>query len=415
MAETTQGSRMEVRAPEAGQSIIVTAEPGRDLVLDAAFEQAEARVDDGNVVFEFANGGQVVIEFSNLGEAEPPAIVMPDGTVLNAQEFLASLGEGDVEPAAGPEGGATGSGGVGEYRDDAGNIIDGVDKLGGLDPRDFTSITVEALEADDLNPLPSAGIALAAADEDGLRISELTMTPFDGNDDEVGNDHPARFAYAEGVLNYDFGGDGPAATNPFVWSLAGLDSLGVESRGNALQYEVVDGGTTLNAFYITEGIPGDDSPDGEFAVAAVPTEPVRVDVFSLKITDLDAGTFRFELYQPLDHSVSGTEDDILYNFTFTLTDGSGDTAVGGLNMIVDDDSPVATDAAINRTVDEDDIKTWLSDGNHPNDGDGDGSFTGDPAKWWDRGPATIEGSLASLVSFGADGRLRRAGSACPKM
>ncbi|SFL35781.1 T1SS-143 domain-containing protein/type I secretion C-terminal target domain (VC_A0849 subclass) [Desulfomicrobium norvegicum] len=399
MAETTQGTKLSVRAPEAGQSVIVSAIPGQDIVLDSAFDQAEPKMSDNNVVFEFADGGQVVIEFSDIPDGQVPNIILADGTVLNLQEFLASLSEGDVEPAAGPEGGATGSGGVGEYRDDAGNLIDGVDKLGGLDPRDFTAITVEALEADveDLNPLPSAGLAFGAADEDGLRVSELTMTPFDGNDDGADGDHPAQFAYAEGVLNYDFGGDGPSATTPFVWSLAGLVALGVESRGNELQYEVVDGGTTLNAFYITE------YPNGEYDNRIESLEPVRVDVFSLQVTDLAAGTYRFELYQPLDHSVSGTEDDILYNFSFTLTDGSGDSVVGGLNMIVDDDSPVATDAAINRTVDEDDIKTWLSDGNHPNDGNHDGSFTGDPYKWWDSGPANIKGSLASLVVFGADG------------
>ena len=398
MAETTQGAKLSVRAPEAGQSVIVSAIPGQDIVLDSAFDQAEPQMSDNNVVFEFADGGQVVIEFSDIPDGQVPNIILADGTVLNLQEFLASLSEGEVEPAAGPEGGATGSGGVGEYRDDAGNLIDGVDKLGGLDPRDFTSITVEAIDAtDELNPLPSAGLAFGAADEDGLRISELTMTPFDGNDDGADGDHPAQFAYAEGVLNYDFGGDGPSATTPFVWSLAGLVALGVESRGNALQYEVVDGGTTLNAFYITE------YPNGEYDNRIESLEPVRVDVFSLQVTDLAAGTYRFELYQPLDHSVSGTEDDILYNFSFTLTDGSGDSVVGGLNMIVDDDSPVATDAAINRTVDEDDIKTWLSDGNHPNDGNHDGSFTGDPYNWWDSGPANIKGSLASLVVFGADG------------
>lgn len=234
------------------------------------------------------------------------------------------------------------------------------------------------------------------------------MTPFDGNDDGADGDHPAQFAYAEGVLNYDFGGDGPSATTPFVWSLAGLVALGVESRGNALQYEVVDGGTTLNAFYITE------YPNGEYDSRIESLEPVRVDVFSLQVTDLAAGTYRFELYQPLDHSVSGTEDDILYNFSFTLTDGSGDSVVGGLNMIIDDDSPMATDAAINRTVDEDDIKTWLSDGNHPNDGNHDGSFTGDPYKWWDSGPANIKGPWHPW-SYWARTDRAKADSACPKM
>ncbi len=148
MAATTQNTRLEVKAPSAGQVVVLTAVPGQDFILEAAFDQAEIRMDGGNVAFEFAGGGRVVLDFSDLGETEAPGIVMPDGTVLNMQEFLAALGEGDIEPAAGPEGGADGSGGVGEYRDDAGNLIDGVDKLGVLDPREFTTISVESLDAD---------------------------------------------------------------------------------------------------------------------------------------------------------------------------------------------------------------------------------------------------------------------------
>jgi VCBS repeat-containing protein len=148
MAATTQNTRLEVKAPAAGQVVVLTAATGQDFILEAAFDQAEIRMDRGNVAFEFANGGRVVLDFTDLGDAEAPGIVMPDGTILNMQEFLAALGEGDIEPAAGPEGGADGSGGVGEYRDDAGNLIDGVNKLGVLDPREFTTISVESLDAD---------------------------------------------------------------------------------------------------------------------------------------------------------------------------------------------------------------------------------------------------------------------------
>lgn len=150
MATTTQNTRLEVKAPAAGQVVMLPAVPGQDFMLEAAFDQAEIRMDGGNVVFEFADGGRVVLDFTNLGEAEAPRIVMPDGTVLDMQEFLAALGDSEVEPAAGPEGGADGSGGVGEYRDDAGDILDGVAKLGVLGPRDFTSISVESLDADPL-------------------------------------------------------------------------------------------------------------------------------------------------------------------------------------------------------------------------------------------------------------------------
>jgi Ca2+-binding RTX toxin-like protein len=385
--------------------VIVNAVPGQDIVLEAAFDQAEVKMDGGNVIFEFANGGQVVLDFSDIGTAQAPNVVMPDGTILNMEEFLASLGESDVEPAAGPDGGATGSGGVGEYRDDAGNIIDGVDKLGVLDPREFTSVSVEALDADPLvvaeieNPLPTAGIVDAAADEDGMvvRLTE-PRTPFKGNKDERDGDHPAQFSYVEGSLSYDFGGDGPAGANPFVWSLNGLAAKGVTSQGNTLLYEVVDG-VTLNAYYM-----GPDNGEETYAKIAVIQDQdvpqVKYLVFTIQVQDIGTGAYRFELYRPLDHTDPSTEDDIVYNFSYTITDGSGDTAVGGVNMIVDDDSPVlAPESSEMKMVNESDLYTWYSQGT-------DGSWKGGPNTDYvpPHGHASfVSGSLAGLVNFGADG------------
>ncbi|MBA4263330.1 MAG: hypothetical protein C0443_15295, partial [Comamonadaceae bacterium] len=82
----------------------------------------------------------------------------------------------------------------------------------------------------------------------------------------------------------------------------------------------------------------------------------------------------------------------------------GDPVEGGVrvNVNVQDDIPVAVAAgSVTATVAENDIRTPLSTGTSPNDGNADGSFTGDPGQ--SRGPATVSGSLASLVSFGADG------------
>jgi VCBS repeat-containing protein len=412
MAET-QNSKQNVQAPQAGQTVIVNAIPGQDIVLEAAFDQAEVKMDGGNVVFEFANGGQVVLDFTDLGEAQAPNVVMPDGTVLDMQEFLAALGEKDDEPAAGPDGGGEGSGGVGEYQDDAGDVIGGLDMLNGFGPRAFSSTSVEALDADNVNPLPSAGFVSAAADEDGL-VRERGVTPFDGNNDEALGDNPATAATAKGFLNYDFGLDGPAATTPFTWNVAGLPT--VTSQGHEVLYEVSADGQTLTGYWEYQK-PFDQSSKGgmELLKADQPDSPemVTVKVFSLDLTNLETGEYLFTLYRPLDHSEFNTEDDIVYNFTFTVRDGSGDPASGGLNLIIDDDSPVARDdASITRTVDEDDIATRWSEGTSPDDGvwqhvgkgwHYDGSYTGDP-RYDHGGPANIWGSVKSLVSFGADGR-----------
>jgi T1SS-143 domain-containing protein len=122
-------------------------------------------------------------------------------------------------------------------------------------------------------------------------------------------------------------------------------------------------------------------------------------VFTVNLSDLESGSFDFSLLDNLDHPTANTEDDINLTFAFTATDSDGDTVNGSFSVTVDDDAPVATDATVSATVDEDDINTKQSQGNHPNDGDSDGSTTNGPLE---HGPALVSGSVASLASFGAD-------------
>lgn len=118
--------------------MLVRVEQGQDVVLDIDLSTADIQADGRQIAFSFPDGGQIVLDFTELGTAPLPNIVLADGTVLNVQEYLASLSGGDVEPAAGPDadGGGQGSG-VGEYQDDPGQTIPGVYKLDGLDPRQF--------------------------------------------------------------------------------------------------------------------------------------------------------------------------------------------------------------------------------------------------------------------------------------
>ncbi|GAB6110854.1 DUF5801 repeats-in-toxin domain-containing protein [Desulfomicrobium salsuginis] len=341
MAETTQNTKQIVQAPQAGETIVIKAMPGQDIVLSEAFEQVDPVLEGSTVLFAFDNGGKVVIDFADLGEVQIPNIVLADGTMLGVDEFLASvadnkeavLGGENIEPAAGPAAGGAASGGVGSYEDGAGDTIGGVSKLGGLDPRNFTTITVDSLEASPEPEIadgqPSASVTAGAVDEDGL---EGRVGFNDGIPGGLG-DHPTDSSVYSGSLGYDFGPDGPSATAPFSWNTGGLSAMGVTSQGNTVLYEVVDGGLTLNAYYIYGEPQGEAEGDYEYG---------RVEVFSVTVTDVAAGAFVFELYKPLDHTVSGTEDDIVYNIGFTITDGNGDAATGGLSMIVDDDSPVIT-------------------------------------------------------------------------
>jgi hypothetical protein len=260
----TQNSKQTVEAPQAGQTVIVNAIPGQDIVLDAAFEQAEVKMDDGNVIFEFANGGQVVIDFTNLGEAEAPNVVMPDGTILGMEEFLASLGDGDIEPAAGPAAGAAGSGGVGEYQDDPGDVIDGLAMLDGLGPNAFVSTTVEALEANDLNSIPELLTA------DNVLVEDESL-PEGNNEDDGGvgslsgtivdNVNWGADGFGE-VTGFNVGGTAFAAGSTVFWAQNGA-FLGTSGEGAAASLIVNADGTytfsLIDNMLLGQGVQGEQT------------------------------------------------------------------------------------------------------------------------------------------------------------
>jgi len=87
--------------------------------------------------------------------------------------------------------------------------------------------------------------------------------------------------------------------------------------------------------------------------------------------------------------------------TVTVTDGDGDSASQsvdvGPTIRFEDDRPSLTGAVIERTVDEDDIDTAWSQGNHPGDGSADGSLTEGST-----GAAIVSGTLSTLIKVGAD-------------
>lgn len=146
MAQKKYDGRQVVQSPKPGETVVIYAVADEDILLSDDFEQADVQLEGDRLVFEFENGGQVVLEFTDLDDSQTPNIVLADGTLLSVQEFLAYLGERDVEPAAGPEGSATQGGGVGEYDDDPGNLLDGVDMLDGFDAR---TIALPALDEPD--------------------------------------------------------------------------------------------------------------------------------------------------------------------------------------------------------------------------------------------------------------------------
>ncbi len=307
----------------ADERIVTESDGGVSLMLDGP---PPSQIDIGRM-------SDVLMNEDVYAGGSAEAVTDSSADAEKIQEALE--GKGDIELDATAAGGAAGTGSATLVQfglDGAeGNVTSGAETTG------FTQGTVEPLDAilaaDDT---PTGGIDVAAVDEDGLPYNWITGSV--GVGDAADGDHPAVLRSFEGNLTYTFGNDGQAAVNPFVWGTDGLAEKGVTSQGHELLYEVSEDGLTLTAYY--EGERGISQISDNINVQELPElDSGRVIVFTATVTDVTAGTYTFTLYQPLDHAVAGTEDDILYNFTYTLTDGNGTMGTGSLGMTIDDDMP----------------------------------------------------------------------------
>ena len=240
-------------------------------------------------------------------------------------------------------------------------------------------------------------------DEDGLEGGIA-----DGVDDVPGED-----AEIDGTLNYDFGDDGAgdidfASLNGTTVQATGDEGLqNLTSNANPITY-VWEAGTHTLTGVANEG------DDGEY------------DVFTLVVTDINTGEYTFTLIEQVDHPTGatedllGTEDDLVLNLPFTVTDFDGDTANGSLEVTIDDDSPVAEVADVatpTLVLDESPAPTgedsdYLADPEDViNDGINDGissvsaDFTGNfvtPITFGADGPASEDSIGYSLVLTGSD-------------
>lgn len=148
-----------LNTPQAQQAITIPVTPNMDLELgfDPGSETQLSREGD-NLIFTFENGGQIILtDFYAQAPEDLPTMEI-QGAQIEAQDFLASLGDETLLPAAGPtapQAAATDSSGSGAYNDGSGSLIDGVDYLGTLG-RDFWGGTTRP-------PLTDEGVLVAEA------------------------------------------------------------------------------------------------------------------------------------------------------------------------------------------------------------------------------------------------------------
>ncbi|KRR21582.1 DUF5801 repeats-in-toxin domain-containing protein [Bradyrhizobium retamae] len=241
---------------------------------------------------------------------------------------------------------------------------------------------------DDGPVLIGEGSVIGTVDEDGLAVHNADA----GRTGELAG---TGSAVATGSLAslVDFGTDGPAATGFKVAVQNTPVDSGLTSQGAHVL--IVSDGTTLHG-YVETGVAGSGFSGGDR------------EVFTLTVGA--DGFYTFTLKDQIDHpTLNNAEGDNGENILTTsldlsafivATDGDGDhinLGEGTFKIEIQDDIPVLTGASISRTVDEDDILTPWSQGTSPNDGSADGSTTENFT-----GAAIVSGTLAGLVSVGAD-------------
>ncbi|NML76389.1 tandem-95 repeat protein [Rhizobium sp. S-51] len=279
----------------------------------------------------------------------------------------------------------------GSFRFDLNDVID--HPVGGGENNVILPFSYTATDSDGDSFTSSFSVGI---DDDSPYVGESTRGTVEDEAVNGGNDEAADelSAVATGSLAIRWGADDAnngsgglgdrsvAFTNATV-TVAGAADDALSSLGRAVHTTILEDGTLVG--YVGGTAPTVATGEGSANV-----------VFYATLSDAsNRGSYSFTLVQPLDHAAGSGENTLSLTLNYTATDSDGDTATGSFVVDVVDDIP-APGEAVSVTVDEDDINTLLSSGNHPNDGIADGSLT----TWY--GAATVSGSVASTVSFGSD-------------
>ena len=148
-----------LQSPGQGATVHVPVQVGENFAFDFDMATAHFSVDGNNLVIDLEGAGTIVLEgFLALSAEQMPEITLLDGTVVDAADYLSSI-DPDLIPAAGPEeksNSELATGGSGEYADNAGEGISGVDSLGQLDSDHWSNATGTPLHSEGATPLQYA-------------------------------------------------------------------------------------------------------------------------------------------------------------------------------------------------------------------------------------------------------------------
>lgn len=291
MAETIKNQEpLHIPKPQPGQSSVLAVDPGTTIYLDFPLDQVEFAFQDGNLIFRFEGGEQV--ELQNFEEVlSSTDLFLADGTELSGDQILEAFQPAAGEPAAGA--GPLG-GGVGEYDDYLGDIADGIDRLGTLNPREFgggyEEPNIEALEFEEPGePTPTPEPPQAFDDFQDFLVQSLR------NED---NEVFVRFFDIDGTGNVLDNDTPEGGVSVIGFSIDGSE-YGPESLGQWISLDVDSNGI----------------PDAQFRLSADGTYRFIYDNFDTILTDDETLNLMSPSSPPID-----TGDSPVVRFCFNDVD-----------------------------------------------------------------------------------------------
>ncbi|WP_349363818.1 MAG: hypothetical protein ABL307_00005 [Roseitalea porphyridii] len=376
----------------------------------------DVRIDGDDLILVQADGTEVRI----VGGAENIPTFLIGEIEIPQETVVAALEANNINVAAGPDGTLSASpppplGSGANFGDGEGGDLgeDGIQTLSLLGDTslggDGDGGGLLGLQAEDVAPTIAAAADQGAVDEEGLG---------GGNVGEPGNgDLPGEATVATGDLNIVWGPDdgdvadsatdqdpvtgaagnrsvtftAPVAIANVTVNAGTIDPATLTSRGEALSYALDSDATVLTA-----------------------TAGGRT-VFTVTLFDDDTGSYRFELFDVLDHPLqddpstgaveTAFEDDLVFTFSFTASDADGgaatDTVDGSFTVTVDDDTPVIG-TPDDVSVDEELLPGGNDGDSYPTDLDGDGIAAEGTADDLTPNGTLLTSTVALNIDWGAD-------------
>ncbi len=313
-----------IAKPAAGQRVVIPVEAGQNVKFDFALSDAVLVVENGQLQITFPDGSVVVLENAVAAAADgnnAPSFIDQNGSEISSHALLSSLGvsEQDFETAAGGQAGnaSPNSSGSGEYGDDAGNMLQGFDRLGRLD--------VDPIGGE--RPWVDGVSAVAAPIESVIDIIPIDTPEFP---EHLISSTPGALTFNEAFLRdgTQGGPEGPSTLSGYIYfqitSNNGLGGIVINGTTYA-----VDAGGNLVGF---EPIPGND---GTFTSAQVSPQPNGIYLLVLG----------YELGGPTTHTGEGRDmaENVDSLMIAAVTQDGTQSAPVTASVNVVDDVPMAFD------------------------------------------------------------------------